>query len=239
MKTFFVNPFTGSRRGKSRRKRARKAARRSPSRRRNPNSHALSYMKGKLDAMNTFSNPRRRRKKARRTTRRRRSHARGPVRRRRRRNAGVTPFVRNPLILRNPRRRRHSNPAMNLQAMAKQLFSVGGGAGLGYAVNRWGVERLGLSFWPRQGVRVAGAAIISVFLPKLLRGQLGSNVACAAAASLLYPTMQDLDARYVSGPAAIAAGAAVAGNLPSASSADLDLLSADLEDVLDEVAAYN
>lgn len=155
--------------------------------------------------MQMIANPRRRHRRS-----RRRRH----TSRRRRRNAGITPFVSNPLIL-NPRRsfmnRRRRNPGMSMPSLrtaTQKVFTYGGGALLGAGANIFAFNKIE-NDWFRNGARLAGA----VFLGPMLKGEMGA----AAAGALLYPVAVEL--------------AALVG-LPVETEADLDLLSADLDEVL-------
>ncbi len=146
--------------------------------------------------------------------RRRRSYAkrRPATRRRRRRNAGITSFTRqNPLILSNPRRRRRSrrNPKLNMKTIFNKTLTFGGGAVLGYGVNQFGLSNIE-NDWMRRAGQVAAAVAGSMFL----KGELGA----AFAGATLYPLVADV-AMYT-------------GLVAVPTEADLDELSADLEDAL-------
>lgn len=182
----------------------------------------------------SFVNPRKRRSKKRKS--RRGSRRRGRRSQRYsvsvRRNAGITPFVQNPLILSNPakRRRRRRNPiSMGMPSMA-QLFhgalSSGGGAAMALALNTVALNRIE-SKWGRRGAQLAAASFGGAFLTGL-----SPKLAAAFSAAQMYPLMMDLSMEYLSlSPAQVAAGAAGA----TAKEADLEALAADLEDVLDEM----
>lgn len=219
MRTVFVNP--------ARRKRAR--ALRIPvrvetpqPRRRRPRKAGPSLrtqnarLRRKVATMQLAPNPRRRRRRA--TTRRRPT-----TRRRRRRNAGITPFVANPLILQNPgRRRRRRNPAMrlNLRTMANDLLMFGSGSALGVGLNVLGINQV-QNQWARNGLRI-GAAVL---LGGLLKGRGYDKVGASAAGAVMYPLWQEVATTFLA--AGVGAGATEA-----------DLLSADLEGVLDEAGSY-
>lgn len=213
MRTTFVNP--------TRRKRRRPAAKR---KRRNPTGGAkrtgsslAAYRKGMKDAMATYSNPRRRKRRRPTATKRRRRAA--PVRRRRRRrNAGITPFVSssNPLILRNARRRRRSNPKLSLRSALNGLMYHGGGSALGAAANILALNKIE-NMWMRNGARIGAAVLSSVLLGPKWKG-----MGAATAGALLYPVWQEVALRVLA-PAA------------AATEADMDLLSADLTEALSGV----
>ena len=170
-----------------------------------------------------------------------------PRRRRSRRNPVLSPVLANPRrrrsrrnpTLANPRRRRHArrNPSFNLMQIAKGTMYAVGGAGLAYAVNKYGISKLmstlerdytgstpfvapaGMAM--RGAARIAAAVVAGMFLPSAL----GSP----AAACMFYPSIQELDIWWASRQAA-APGAVVE---PTA--ADLRDLEADLSDVLDDL----
>lgn len=132
--------------------------------------------------------------------------------RRRRRNAGITPFVSqsNPLILSNPRRRRRRrNPKLNLKGLLNDMLVYVGGGGLGYAANQFGLSQIP-NDWVRRGSQVATAMVGAYFM----KGNLGA----AFAGATMYPLIADL-AMYT-------------GLVAVPSEADLQELSADLEDAL-------
>ncbi len=184
-------------------------------------------------ARTVFVNPtrrRRRRSKAKANPRRRRRrNAMMPAlpnprrrrhRRSRRRNAGIAPFVSNPLIMSNPRRRRrrHSNPLVNAFTVKNVLtkgVTYAGGAAIAVTTNVVALNRIN-NFWYRNAARL-GSAIAG---GALLKGELGA----ATAGAMLYPLMQEMAAKV------LGTGAGV-----SATEADMDVLAADLEDVMDEL----
>lgn len=150
--------------------------------------------------------------------RRRRSYAkrRPATRRRRRRNAGITSFTRqgnqNPLILSNPRRRRRRNPArLNMKTIFNKTLVFGGGAAMGYGVNQFALSNI-----ENDWMRRAAQAVTAVAGSMMLRGELGA----AFAGATLYPLIADV-AMYT-------------GLVAVPTEADLDELSADLEDALME-----
>lgn len=172
-----------------------------------------------------FVNPlvRRRRKKSNPKRRRRTTHA--LSRRSRRRNAGIVPFIqRNPLILENPRRRRRRNAGglgglFNFRSVGAKILNYGGGSAIGAAANIFGINKIE-NVWMRNGLRV----ILSILAPNLIKGDMGT----AMSGATLYPLWQEVALRFL---APADAGA------PPATEADLDALSADLSDVLDEIAS--
>ena len=151
-------------------------------------------------------------------TRRRRAARRRPVRRRRRRNAGITPFVanpvrrrrrrRNPLILSNPRRRRRRNPKLNLKGVFNRVLTYGGGGALAYAANQFGLRNI-QNDWLRRAAQAGAAVLGSTFL----KGEMGA----AFAGGMMYPLMGDL---------------ALMLGVVSAQDYDINALSADLESAL-------
>ncbi len=156
----------------------------------------------------SFQNPRRRRK------------ARKGKRRSRRRNAGITPFVSNPLILSNPprrMRRRHTrNPlsGLNLKSLLSQGLTYGGGAAIAVGANTLFLNSIP-NFYMRNGLRFGGAVASTMFL----KGTLGA----AAAGGMFYPIMQEVVAKFLG------------GGKVTGTEADLEGLAADLEDVMDDL----
>lgn len=179
-----------------------------------------------------FVNPsrRRRRKKGRRRSRRRNAAPlantfsnprRRRARRSRRRNAGITPFLGNPMIMSNPRRRRrHSNPlnALSLKNIFSKSISYGGGAGIAVAANALALNRVD-NVYMRNGARV-GLAVLGA---SMLKGDLGAGMAGA----MFYPVIQEL--------AALLLGKSTV----TGTEADMDVLAADLEDVMDELDEHD
>jgi hypothetical protein len=182
-----------------------------------------------------FVNPLRRRrcKKSSNPRRRRRRNTAGLTRtffnprRSRRRNAGIVPFIqRNPLILENPRRRRRRNPSgfgglFNFRSVGEKLLNYGGGSAIGTAANIFAINKIE-NMWMRNGLRVVAA----ILAPNLVRGDMGT----AMAGSLLYPMWQEVALRFLT-------PASDTTTTTTATEADLDALSADLSDVLDEIAS--
>ena len=179
-----------------------------------------------------FVNPsygRRRRRKRRASNPRRRYRRNvqlGPVsnprrrrRRSRRRNAGIAPFVANPLIMSNPRRRRRQrNPiaGLNFNTLMKDTISYGSGAVIAVGANALLLNRVD-NVWLRNGFRLVGASVGGA----MLKGQMGG----AFAGAMFYPLIQEL-ASHILGK-----------SLVTGTEADLDVLAADLEDIMDEVDA--
>lgn len=156
----------------------------------------------------SMANPRRRRK----GKKSRKGH------KARRRNAGIVPFVSNPLILSNPRRkhrRRARNPlaGLNLKSLISNGLTYGGGAGIAVAANAFFLNSVS-NFWIRNGVRFAGAVASTAFM----KGNLGA----AAAGGMFYPVMQEIAAKFL-------------GTKSGGVEADLEGLAADLEDVMDDL----
>lgn len=178
-----------------------------------------------------FSNPRKRRKKGKKSKARRRA-------RRRfgrfgvqggmtlyRRNAGIAPFVQNPLILSNPvkRRRRRANPMAlpKLRTSLENGLSYGGGAALALTANTLGLNKI-QNTWGRRGAQV-GTAIVGGIMMSRKSQSLGG----AFAGAMMYPFLQDLAADML--------GVGVAAGVATAKEADLEALAADLEDVMEEM----
>jgi hypothetical protein len=188
----------------------------------------------------TFVNPRKRRKG-------RKGSRRGKRRGRRsqrysvsvRRNAGITSFTQNPLILSNPKRKRarRRNPiSMGFPSFA-QLFhgalSSGGGAAMALAVNTVALNKIEDKWW-RRGAQFGAASLGGAFLTGV-----SPKLGAAYAAAQMYPLMVDLSVEFLSmEPEKVGAtkeqAAAAAG--ATAKDADLEALAADLEDVLDEMS---
>jgi hypothetical protein len=214
MKTIFVNP----RRRKSRKKKSaskknpRKIARRTVRK----NVHRTKRKASKM-----VINPRRRKS-----------------RKARRRN--IAPFVRslnNPLILRNPgsiRRRRRRNPdgmKLDMKSILDKSLSYGGGSALGVGVNIIALNKIE-DKWMRNGARL----VVGVLGGGFLKGDLGA----AAAGALLAPMWQEIAiALAITDKEAleIKDGTVLEPTTPPPLTASLDMLSADLQDVLDEAAA--
>lgn len=133
-----------------------------------------------------------------------------------RRNAGITPFVSNPLILSpNPRRRRRArNPlaGLNLKSVVTRGLTYGGGAAIAVGANTLLLNGVS-NFWMRNGARFAGAVGAALFL----KGDLGA----ATAGGMFYPLMQEMAAKVL--------------GTSTATEADLEGLAADLEDVMDDL----
>lgn len=184
-------------------------------------------------ARTVFVNPTYHRRKRRKNAHKRRRHARRnammPVanprrhrrRRARRRNAGIAPFVSNPLIMSNPprhrRRKRHQNPLnlFTVKNLVSKGLTYGGGGAIALGANVLAFNRI-QNIWWRNVARFGGAVLAG----GVLRGELGA----ATAGASFYPIWQDLAAKFMGGTAAV-----------SGTEADIDALAADLEDVMDEL----
>lgn len=135
-------------------------------------------------------------------------------RRARRRNAGITPFVSNPRLMVNPRRRsrpRRSNPLASPKKMLEETLLNFGGAAIGVTANYFAINKID-NVWARNGVRVAAALGSAAMLP----GRIGS----ATAGAMLYPSMMEALDYFLKDKGW------------GETSADLDQLTADLEDLL-------
>lgn len=171
-------------------------------------------------------NPRRKRRKA------RKAKMANPKRGRRRRttrvskgypitvraNAGIAPFVQNPMIVpnRSRRRARKRNPGLagltQPKIVIKKVLTYGGGSAVGAGLNIFALRRVENDYM-RNGLRVLAAVLGSAFLP----GEFGA----AMAGSTLYPFFAEL---------------ALMSKLISAPATEVDLseISADLEDLMDD-----
>lgn len=177
-----------------------------------------------------FVNPSTRKKSRRKSGKRKRKYKPAakarPIRRRsrrrsRRRNAGIAPFVQNPGLrvnpLRvNPRRRRKArrNPDFNIRKVAMESGLMISGAGVGAGVNLLGLRRIE-NVWFRNGLRVALALGSTIGFQNTFGG--------AVAGSILYPCFSEL-----------ALTMDLLGE-NTTTEADLEELSADLEDVMEEI----
>lgn len=186
-----------------------------------------------------FVNPSRRRRRRRahkRTTPRRRRHRRNSAvrlanprrHRRRRRNAGITPFVQNPMILSNPRRRRRRrNPSATI--LSDLAYIVGGTVG-GAALNRLAFNTIN-NFYVRNGARVAAAGLLAY-----IGGR--NTLTAAAAGATLAPLIPDLELLISHSGATPAKNprelAAELSALLEADLSDGDDLSEELEEDLDD-----
>ena len=180
-------------------------------------------------ARTMFVNPRRRKGKRKSRGRGRRTVARRGRRSRAkkytrvkslyRRNAGISSFIQNPLIMSpNPHRRRRgrSNPLMasfNLKSIVTRTLTFGGGAAISVAANTLFLNSVE-DFMVRNGLRLVGAIGASA----VLKGELGA----ATAGSMFYPLMQELAAKFL-------------GGTTTATEADMESLAADLEDVMEDL----
>lgn len=175
----------------------------------------------------TFVNPGKRRKHKRKSKRRNAialSNPRRKVsRRRHRRNAGITSFVQNPLILGNPRRRRRSNPAMKLtlKGIGKALLDMGGGAAVGFAVEEFintkipALENQYANLAAGVAVRLGEAMLAAKFLP--------ADMGMAAAGALMSESVKRVYATVATGA------------LAAPSSADLGVDLGDMDEILDDL----
>lgn len=159
----------------------------------------------------SFSNPRRKKRGKKRSKRRGRARS-------RRRNAGIVPFVSNPLIMSNPprrKRRRRSNPlaGLNIKNLLGKGLTYGGGAAIAVGANTLLLNSIS-NFWVRNGARFGGAIASTMFM----KGELGA----ATAGAMFYPLMQEVAAKFL-------------GTGATGTEADLEGLAADLEDVMDDL----
>jgi hypothetical protein len=164
-----------------------------------------------------FVNPTRRRRKRAKVNPRPHRAPRRHKRRARRRNAGITPFVAasNPLIVPNPRRKsrvRRHNPLSSPKKLFEETLINVGGAGIGVAANYFAINKID-NVWARNGARAAAAIASGMFIP----GRLGA----ASSGAMLYPAMMEL-VDYM-----------LKDKGWGEKDADLDMLSADLEALLD------
>lgn len=180
-------------------------------------------------ARTVFVNPARRRSRKRRKAsnpRRRRRNAMilapNPRRRRyrrRRRNAGIAPFVRNPLIMSNPphrRRRRKRNPLghLDFKTILSKSMTYAGGAAISVGANALLLNRVD-NVWARNGARLLAGVVGGAML--------GGDLGASTAGAFFYPLVQEL-AAHVLGKTTV-----------TGTEADMDVLAADLEDIMDEL----
>lgn len=176
----------------------------------------------------SFANPRRRKSRKGGKSRKGRRRAKKPAYRGTivlRRNAGISPFVQNPLILSNPRKRRsrRRNPISmpSIRGAIDTIMVGGGSAGLALGVNTMAMTRIS-NPWLRRaaqaGAAVAGGHLLASKSPKLAQSFVGA---------MFYPLAQDIAADLL--------GIGVAAGTATVKEADLEALAADLEDVLDEM----
>jgi hypothetical protein len=99
---------------------------------------------------------------------------------------------------------------MNLQRAANRILIYAGGSAIAVGANILAISRIE-NKWARNGVRVAAA----VFAPMFVKGDMGASFAGA----MLYPVVEEM--------------AAELNILPQ--EADLEMLTADLEQALNEV----
>lgn len=138
---------------------------------------------------------------------------------RRRRNAGIAPFVRNPLIMSNPprRRRRKRNPmdSLDLKTIVNKSLTFAGGAGIAVVTNAFVLNRVD-NFWARNAARLGLGVVGAAYIPN-------RELGAAAAGAMFYPLIQELMAKVL-GQSAV-----------TGTEADMDVLAADLEDIMDDL----
>lgn len=142
-----------------------------------------------------------------------------------RRNSGITPFVSNPMILSNPRRRhrRRRNPSAHL--LGDLAYILGGTVG-GAALNRLAFNHMN-NFYVRNGARVASAALLAY-----LGGR--NPLTAAAAGATLAPLVPDVE-MLLGGLSPKKNPRELAEELSAMLEADLsEDLSEDLDDDLDD-----
>lgn len=139
--------------------------------------------------------------------------------RKKRRNAGIAPFVRNPLIMSNPRprRRRKRNPmeSLSVKHIISKSLTYAGGAGMAVATNAFILNRVD-NFWARNVSRLGLAVVGAAFIPN-------RELGAASAGAMFYPLIQELMAKML-GQSAV-----------TGTEADMDVLAADLEDIMDDL----
>ena len=120
----------------------------------------------------------------------------------------------------NPRRRRrHSNPltsALTLKNLVNKGLTFGGAAVIAVGANALVLNRVD-NFWLRNGSRFGGGIVAAAFL----KGDLGA----ATAGAMFFPMFQELAAKLLG------------KTLVTGTEADMDVLAADLEDVMDDLGA--
>lgn len=149
--------------------------------------------------------------------------ARNPKRRKRgrkkRRNAGIAPFVRNPLIMSNPprRRRRRRNPmdSLDIKTIVSKSLTFASGAGMAVAANAFILNRVD-NFWARNVSRLGLGVVGAAFMPN-------RELGAASAGAMFYPLIQELLAKLL-GQSTV-----------TGTEADMDVLAADLEDIMDDL----
>lgn len=139
--------------------------------------------------------------------------------RKKRRNAGIAPFVRNPLIMSNPprRRKRKRNPmdSLDIKTIINKSLTYAGGAGMAVATNAFILNRVD-NFWARNVSRLGLAVVGAAFIPN-------RELGAASAGAMFYPLIQELMAKML-GQSAV-----------TGTEADMDVLAADLEDIMDDL----
>ncbi len=142
-----------------------------------------------------------------------------------RRNAGIAPFVQNPLIMDNPRRRhrRRRNPSMK-QGLSELMMILGGALG-GAGLNRIGISHIS-NFYARNAARVGAAGALAY-----LGGR--NPLTAAAAGATLAPMLADIEMQMASSAPASKNPRELAAELSALLEADLsddDLEDDELED---------
>jgi hypothetical protein len=139
--------------------------------------------------------------------------------RKKRRNAGIAPFVRNPLIMSNPprRRRRRRNPmdSLDIKTIVSKSLTFASGAGMAVAANAFILNRVD-NFWARNVSRLGLGVVGAAFMPN-------RELGAASAGAMFYPLIQELLAKLL-GQSTV-----------TGTEADMDVLAADLEDIMDDL----
>jgi hypothetical protein len=104
---------------------------------------------------------------------------------------------------------------LTLKNMVNKGLTFGGGALIAVGANTLAINHID-NFWARNGARFGGGVLAAAFL----KGDLGA----ATAGALFYPMFQEFASKLLS-PAKAATG----------TEADMDVLAADLEDVMDNL----
>jgi len=107
-----------------------------------------------------------------------------------RRNAGITPFISNPLIMDNPRRRRRARRNPSMRGLFSEIMMLMGGALGGAGLNRIGISHIS-NFYARNGARVGAAGLLAY-----LGGR--SPLTAAAAGATLAPMLADIEMHMAS-----------------------------------------
>ena len=184
-----------------------------------------------------FSNPAKKHKKGRKGSKRKRAGKKGRRRAAKkttrrcvkyrvvRRNAGITPFIQNPLILSNPRRRRRRrNPSFSmgsLKSVLSECLTDGAGAAAALGVSAFGTNRIASPLYRR------GAQVLAAVVGGAAVGSYSKNLGRSFRSAMFFPLVQDLAVDLLGTSIAVSA---------TAKEADVDALAADLEDVLDDMS---